>query len=61
VGEKLTLNSVKSGKKVVEAVSGYRSDLLSAAKIRYSKLAKDIRVRKGVSKKVAKSAKRSKM
>eukprot|EP01039_Chlorochromonas_danica_P009771 gene9771-10806_t len=59
--EKLVLHKTKGLKKVAESVTGYRSDLLSAAKIRFGKVAKDLAVRKGYSKKVAKSTRRSKL
>eukprot|EP01038_Epipyxis_sp_PR26KG_P007540 gene7540-10274_t len=59
--EKLGLHTVKSLNKLIAlSQSSYRSDLSSAARLRYEKLKRDALIRKGISKKVVKSTKRGK-
>eukprot|EP00349_Pseudokeronopsis_sp_Brazil_P004292 CAMPEP_0202957788 /NCGR_PEP_ID=MMETSP1396-20130829/2175_1 /ASSEMBLY_ACC=CAM_ASM_000872 /TAXON_ID= /ORGANISM="Pseudokeronopsis sp., Strain Brazil" /LENGTH=140 /DNA_ID=CAMNT_0049675471 /DNA_START=36 /DNA_END=458 /DNA_ORIENTATION=- len=55
--ESLTLHAGKSGKRVVAAAS-VRPDLSKVAKLRFNKVAKANRVKKGYSKKAAKSTRR---
>lgn len=59
--EALTLQAKKSQAKVSAAVAGYRADLTSTAAIKYTKTARALAVKKGYSKKVAKSHRRHKM
>lgn len=56
--EQLTLHGGKSSKKVVAAVSALRPELAKVAKTRFAKAARALRVKKGYSKKAAKSTKR---
>ena len=56
----LTLHSSKSSKKVAEVVGKARPDLASAAAMRFKRISRDARIRRGASKKVFKNTRRGK-